>query len=328
MPPRRFILNLFLILGCAILVIEIVSVLPITLERWRPFDYGQYVEMGRAVLQGVNPNGTHNYYPLPTILWVFVPLALLPDGFRILWVLGPLVSILVLFRKQGLVLFLFVPLWLVVSDGMLDGWLLLPLAVLLTNRPGWAGFCAAIVLFKPQLAFLAVAYKIVEWLILKDWKNLGIFFSAMAIFYAPAFIINPNWIMQMLQFLPGRLAQTTTLAPALSGSIWAWWSLGGWASVMGVFLLVITLGLFLRAFEYSSKRATALLLLGLAINPVLFGSNQTLLLPVLQNRRQMILVVLISLGALLLDKMAGNFGGGYALIPITMLYFQRVGKQQ
>lgn len=301
--------------------IEIVLLLPRVLQVWQPYDYWQYTQMGEAARQGREPLGTGRFYPLPTILSVFVSLSLLPEWFRIVWALAPLGFILFLFRRQAIPLFGFVPLWFVVGDGMLDGWLLLPLAWLLQNRRMWAGLGAAVLLFKPQLAILAVMYALAHWLITRDWKNLGVFVVAMTIFYTPSFIVNPNWLGQMLVVLPDRAAQTTTLLPAMTGSVWAWKELGllGVLSV-GVFLTA-TLVLAWRAWRMAEKRAAICQLLNLIFNPILFGSNFVTALPTLCGRRQILVVVALSWLALILDKVLNGFGGGYALIPLAALYF-------
>jgi hypothetical protein len=90
-----------LVLALVLLAVEIVNVLPQALAVWHPYDYGLYIEMGNAVRQGLNPIGPRHYYPLPTALWVFAPLSLMPDWFRIVWALVPSIFILVLFRRQG-----------------------------------------------------------------------------------------------------------------------------------------------------------------------------------------------------------------------------------
>lgn len=318
---RRHLIRGLLLVVVLLLVVEIVLLLPRVLEVWHPYDYWQYTQMGEAVRQGRDPFGTGRFYPLPTILWIFIPLSLFPDWFRIVWVIAPFGFLLLLFGRQAIPLLGFVPLWFVIGDGMLDGWLLLPLAVLLSNRPMWAGLGGAIVLFKPQLAFFAVGYAVLQWLVARDWKNLGAFVGAMAIFYLPSFIVNPNWIAQMLEVLPGRAAQTTTLLPLMGGSLWSWWWLGGVGIAVFLVLLAAMLVLWARVLRQPAKRTTAFLLLGLALNPILFGSNQIIATPTLPHRRAILAVVLVSLAAFALDRALGGFGGGYALIPLAALYF-------
>ncbi len=319
---RNRVLYALLAIVLVVLVVEIAIWLPRLLQVWKPFDYGNYVAMGIAVRQGLNPYGAHQYYPFPTVLWIFVPLSFLPEAFRLVWILGPFISILILFRKPGIGLFLYTPLWLVVGDGMLDGWLLVPLAWLLENRPIWGGLGAALLLFKPQLAWLAVGYMVLRWSVGHDWKNLGVFATAMLVLCIPSFIINPNWVAQMVNVLTERAAHTTSLFPLLAGSIWSWWWLGDWARAIFLILLVLVLGLFVRALLHAPSRAAALHLINLALNPIFFGSTMIMVAPVLREREQMLVSVAVSLGAFVLDRQLGGFGGGYALLPLCALYWQ------
>ncbi len=316
---RGFVLMLIGV-GILVLVIELVLFLPSVLQRWQPYDYWQYVQMGEAVRHGDSPVGPGRFYPLPTVLWVFVPLALLPDWFRIVWVIAPFVFLVVLFRRQAIPLFGFVPLWFVVGDGMLDGWLLLPLAWLLQNRTIWAGLGAALLLFKPQLAMLAVLYAFAHWLATRDWKNLGVFALALLVFYVPSFIVNPNWIAQMLAVLPERAGQTTRV-PSMAVSVWAWKEVGvlGWL-IVGTLLLAI-LAFSWRAWRGVENRAAIFQLLNLLLNPILFASNLVMTIPALRGQTQILISVVVSWLAVGLDRALGGFGGGYALIPLAALYF-------
>ncbi len=318
---RRNLLRGLLIIVVLLFILEVVLFLPRVMQVWHPYDYWQYTQMGEAVWQGRNPLGTGRFYPLPTILWIFVPLSLLPDWFRIVWVIVPFAFILLLFRRQAIPLFGFVPLWLVVGDGMLDGWLLLPLAWLVQNRQVWAGLGTALVLFKPQLAILAVMYALGHWLTTRDWKNLGVFAIAMTIFYMPAFIINPNWIAQMLAVIPERAAQTTALLPAMTGSVWAWKELGAGGWLIVIVTLIAMVAWSWRAWRATEQRAAICQLFNLMLNPILFGSNLVMTIPTLRGQKPIVVVTGLSWLAFGLDKLMGNFGGGYALIPLAALYF-------
>ncbi len=318
---RRNLLRGLLIIVVLLFILEAVLFLPRVMQVWHPYDYWQYTQMGEAVWQGRNPLGTGRFYPLPTILWIFVPLSLLPDWFRIVWVIAPFGFILLLFRRQAIPLFAFVPLWFVVGDGMLDGWLLLPLAWLVQNRQVWAGLGTALVLFKPQLAILAVMYALVYWFATRDWKNLGVFALAMTIFYVPAFIINPNWIAQMLAVIPDRAAQTTMLLPKMTSSVWAWKELGAGGWLIVIVTLMMTLVWGWRAWRATEQRAAICQLLNLILNPILFASYLVMALPTLRGQKSIVIVTGLSWLAFGLDKLIGNFGGGYALIPLAALYF-------
>jgi hypothetical protein len=317
---RRRLVLILIGVGLLVLAIELFIALP-RLAEWHPWDYGNYLRMGRDVRAGNNPYGSDRYYPLPTMLWIFVPLSLLPEWFRVVWVIAPFGFILLLFRRQAIPLFAFVPLWFVVGDGMLDGWLLLPLVWLVQNRQVWAGLGAALMLFKPQLAILAVMYALAYWFATRDWKNLGVFALAMTIFYVPAFIINPNWIAQMLVVIPDRAAQTTMLLPKMTSSVWAWKELGAWGWLIVIVTLMMTLAWGWRAWRATEQRAAICQLLNLILNPILFASYLVMALPTLHGQKSIVIVTGLSWLAFGLDKLIGNFGGGYALIPLAALYF-------
>jgi hypothetical protein len=319
---RSLVLGILLGAGLIVLAVEFVSLLPRALEVWKPYDYWQYVEMGNAVRQGRNPLGPGRYYPLPTIVWVFIPLSLLPDWFRLVWILVPFVSLLILFRTQGIILFPFVPLWFVIGDAMLDGALLIPLAWLLENRPVLASLGAVAMLAKPQLAILTVCYMLVLWIAKRDWKNLAMFGGALIAFCFPAFVLDPAWPLHLLEVLPWRAGETFSIKPLLTSSIGAWWHLGGLARLIFIAMLLASGVFFWRALRQPNSRAVAFQLINLLFVPVLFASNLIALLPTLRGQKQMVTIVLVSLLAFGLDRVMDGFGGGYAFLPLAALYFQ------
>lgn len=317
---RRNLVYALVALSLLALAVELALVLPRALE-WHPWDYGNYVEMGNAVRQGLNPYGPHRFYPLPTMLWIFVPLSLLPDWFRIVWILFPFVFLMILFRSQVTVLLLYPPLWFVTSDALFDGWLLIPLAWLFANRPILAGFGAALLLFKPHATVLAVIYMTLWWGMTRDWRNLATFLGTLCVLWLPSFVVNPVWPLQMLAVLQTRVDYVSIL-PLLTVSVWSWWWLDSlWR--LAVFAMLLAGGiLFWRAIQRPANRAAAVQLLGLLINPVMLASNLITVLPTLRGQNQILAIVLVSLGAFVLDRAVGGFGGGYAFIPLAALYFQ------
>ncbi|MDE3089960.1 MAG: hypothetical protein KGJ80_11320 [Chloroflexota bacterium] len=300
--------------------------MPIALERWQPWDYGNYVEMGRAVREGANPYASHRFYPLPTILWIFVPLSLAPDWFRFVWILFPFIFVLILFRLNGLFFLLFPPLWFVITDAMFDAWLLLPLVWLFQNRRTLAPIGAALVLFKPHITALAVVFMLIHWFVSRDWRALAVFFGFFAALWLPSFFVDPMWPLKMLAVLPERVDYVSIL-PLATTALSSWWSLGGIAVIIFAAMLIATVILFFRAMRNRSRRAQAFQVLQLIILPVVLASNLITVLPTLRERNEIIAVVLISLGAFMLDRALGGFGGGYAFIPLAALYFQTRARQ-
>ncbi len=319
LPARRSWTLALLLFLLIILAWEALWLAPLTLSRWHAFDYENYRQAGRLLLSGQNPYGTHRYYPLPAILWIFVPLALLPDAFRLIWVLGAFLAILVAQRRDGWLFFFFSPLWIVVRDGMLEGWLLLPLAVFLNNSPGWAGVNAAILLLKPQLALLPIGYALISWLRQRDWRNLLAFGGSFLLLFVPTFVLMPTWPIHMLATLADRAGQNTQY-PGMSASLWAW-RIFGWPGWVGIVLLLgIAVFFFSQAWRRPERRTSALLALGLLLNPYLFGSSMLMLIPLFKGRGETLGLVGLSLVALLLDGGIGHFGGGFAFLPLFALW--------
>ena len=319
---RRNVLILGALFVClSALAIELVVILPRVLAEWHPYDYNLYLEMGRSARQGVNPIGPRHYYPLPTVLWIFAPLSLLPDWFRLVWLIAPIFFILTLFGRRGLLLLAFTPLWYASSDAMVDGWLLLPMLWLLENRAGWAGIGAVALLMKPQIAILTIIFALARWVWTRDWRNLGAFAGALTLFCLPAFIFDPEWMQRMLAVLPQRANESTALLPLLSSSLWSWWSLGLWGQIVLIALVAVSVILFIRAWRADDRRLVAFQCLNLLFVPVLFMANSITLAPALSRRNELFVLVAVSLIAFALDLAAHGFGGVYVFIPLTVLYF-------
>lgn len=291
-----------------VLVVEFILVAPRALEAWHPYDYGLYLEMGTAARQGINPVGPRHYYPLPTILWLFVPLSLMPDWFRLVWVILPFIFILRLFRRSSLWLLFFTPLWFAVGDAMIDPWLIVPVTWVSENRPTRAALGAVLLLMKPQIALLLVVYRLGYWVYTRDKRNLLTFILALAIFCLPAFVFDPLWISHLLNVLPQRASESTAGIPLATSTLWAWWYLGG----IGIWIFVALTVAFAiqswRAWSHESQRAALFQILNQAFVPVLFASNLVTLLPFMRHRKILPFIVFLSLGAMLLDRTMNIFG--------------------
>lgn len=318
---RNWILAGLLVIGVIALTLEALLAVPRVLEVWHPWDYGNYVEMGRLLRQGLNPYGTDRYYPLPTILWIFVPLSMLPAWFRIVWILFPFVFILILFRSQGILLFLFPPFWFATTDAMFDGWLLIPLWWLLQNRRYLAGLGAALLLFKPHVVLFTVLYMFFHWTVTRDWENLSVFVLMVSALWLPSFVVDPVWPLKMLAVLQTRVAGISVL-PLLTVSLWSWWAVGGWGVLVFLVALLLAGVFFWKAMQNGTRRVASIQIASLLLNPIMLGANMIMVLPTLSRWSHIVAVVAAALGAYALDRAMGNFGGGYALVALIALYFQ------
>jgi hypothetical protein len=313
-------------LGFVLLLAELVLVLPRMLRAWQPFDYLNYMQMGQAVLQGRDPAGPFGYYPLPTAIWLFAPLALLPDWFRLIWTLIPFASLLHLFGRRALMLFLFAPLWVALGQGAMDAQLLIPIAWLMLDGLVLAPIGAVLLLLKPQLAALAVAYMVVRWVATRQWRKVGIFLAGIAILTIPAFVFEPAWPLRFLQMLPLRTTENFDVMPLMTSSLWSWWNLDNPLRIAAVGLLLAAGLLFVRAIRQETNRPAALIALGLLLGPIFYSSSVVAILPALRTMKQIAIVTGLSLLAFAVDQAAGTFGGFYALLPLAVLWFACVDR--
>ncbi len=318
---RRPLLFILLAVASVALLAELVFVLPIMLNVWHPYDYSLYIQMGKAVLEGKDPVMARHYYPLPTILWLFIPLSFTPDWFRLVWILIPFVSVLYLFQKRGLILFFFTPFWIALADATIDPVLLIPIAWLLLDTSVLAPLGAILLLFKPQLAIFLIAYRSLKWLFERNWKQLGIFVAGVVVLCAPAFILQPNWPLRFLQLAPLRVTESVSMEPLMTASVWSWAALDNPLRWLIVPILIAVALLFWLAWRHPENRAPACLALGLLILPIFFASSLVAIVPALRRDREIWTVTLISLLALLVDHFWGPFGGLYAFICIAYLAF-------
>jgi hypothetical protein len=302
-----------------LLIVEVWQLTPLVLARWNAFDYGNYVLMGRALRDGVNPYGWHRYYPLPTVMWIFVLLSVLPDWFRLVWVIVPLLSVFIIARRSGLWWLFFPPVWFVIGDGMLDGWLLLPLCWLFRNQSGLAGVGAALLLLKPQLALPVVLYKLGEWVWYRDKRNLGLFVAASVLLWIPSFVVRPFWIGEMLATLPQRAAQNTEMMPLMTSSIWSWWWFGGIGYLIFGVVALASLGLFWRGLRQHVPVALLLQSLNLLWNPLFFASAAITVVPALRDSRRIVLVVVAGLVAVGASVWTKEFGGLYVIATLVAM---------
>lgn len=313
---RQIVFGGLLLAAVVGLGIELIAFAPYFLER--PLnDYAIYARWGSAARSGIwNPPEQYNPYPLPTTLWIFVPLSLLPDWFKVVWTIGPYLILLYLYGKPGLIWWVFYPMMVQGGVGQMDAWLLLPLAWVLDRRPWLAGIGAVLLLFKPQIAWLTVLAAFVLWLVQRDKKNLGAFVITLAVLYIPAFVLDPLWFARMLQ--PMSVRAREFLLPTRGATIWGWWWHGDWA--VWLIPLWVLLAIVLAARVIKPKPLHTAQLVNLLITPVLYASNLSMLIPTIRRTRDIILLTCVSWFGVLLDNLFGGFGGVYILLPLTALW--------
>lgn len=311
-------MSVLFIIVLALFVVEINTFAPTFLDRWIN-DYDSYVLWGnsqRLSLDQCSPQ-TSNYYPMPSTLWVFIPLSLMPRWFVLVFMFLPLIFPLLLFKKDGAITWLYYPMLVQSGFGQIDGWLLVPFYWLIQDIRWLAGIGAVLVLFKPQLAIFTVGYMIIHWLVQRNWHNLSTFAITLAIVYIPSFFVCPTWPLAMLHVVGGR---TTESNMATRGAtLWAWAWHGGVTLWILPIVAVGTAILLAYVFVARRKRAEVAQILGLLTIPVLYASSFVMLLPIFKTRRHLTILTLISWVGVVIDTIAGGWGGAYVIIPITGL---------
>jgi hypothetical protein len=315
---RSIVLSVLFIILLILFVIEVSTFAPSFLDRWIN-DYDSYVLWGNAQrlsLDQCSPQAS-NYYPMPSTLWVFIPLSLMPRWFVLVFMFAPLIFPLLLFKKAGAITWLYYPMLVQSGFGQIDGWLIVPLYWLVQDIRWLAGIGAVLVLFKPQLAIFAVGYMVIHWLVQRNWRNLGAFAITLAIVYIPSFFICPTWPLAMLRVIVGRTSESNMATRG--ATLWAW---VGHGDVTFWLLPIVALGtaaLLVYVFVVRQKRAQAAQIFGLLTIPVLYVSSYVMLLPILKTRRHLIIITMISWVGVVIDTLAGGWGGAYVIIPITAL---------
>ncbi len=280
---RQLVVSALLVIAGFVLLAEFFALIP-NFTAHLPNDYGAYMRWG--MVERLGPDQYYyalpNYYPLPTTLWVFVPLSLLPTWFSLVWMVVPFLFTLWLFKKSGGVLWLYYPMMVQAAVGQLDGWLLLPLLWLIENRPWFAGIGAVLVLFKPQLSFFTVLFALVFWVFKRDWRNLGAFAATLTVIYLPAFIADPFWVFTMLDKM--QIRANENLLPTRGATLWAWAWHGGVTLWLLPLVAIAAAALVLYVFRVRGKPFQAMQLLGLLTIPVLYASNLVTIVPILKTQ--------------------------------------------
>lgn len=276
-------------------------------------DYNYFRESARMLWEGQSPYTRPKlFYPLYTVIWLFTPL-LAGDWVRLIWVLAPLAFIPLILGRKGVVLWLFYPVLVSLRFGQVDGWLLLPIYALLQDSARWAPVSAALILIKPQTAFLLVLYRVVQWFRAHAYKKLLIAAIAALVLIAPAFLLQPNWVPAWLASVRAHPTEECQNA-----TIWGWTCFGSlWVIVSLVYGALVG---FL--FFKTRDRAAGIFLVGFLITPILYAYDFILLTPTFKTWRECVLMVVVSWFAVLLDVSLGGWGGAYSLIPLTALFLR------
>lgn len=311
----RLLLSITLILVLTGILLARLYALLFQSSRWVLADYYNYfLPWGQLAREGVL-----NYrYPLATVLWVFVPLSVVPQWFSLIWFVAPFAFAVCILGRKGVIAWFLFPSLLQAATGQLDGWLLLPLHWLFTGTAVLSEISCALVTLKPQLAFLVVPYAIWHWGAGRRWRSLLLFLAALIILHLPAFILDPAWPIKMIPELQAR--GTESFLAVRGASLW-WWPWHGAWIIPSLFFFAMASVLFLRAFHSEGARKRAVFLLGLLLMPVLYPVSYVTVIAALKgSARQLVLMVLVSWMAVIIDILFQGWGGAYSIIPVAALW--------
>ncbi len=311
-PWYRWTTLFILVALCAILLGLLITNVPALMD-WRPNDYTSYVYWAEMFKQG-----RLNYdYPLPVVLWFFVPLTFLPIQFALVVAVAPFIIILWMHGRKGLILFPFYPLLVQTGYAQIDGLLIVPLMWALENRPIWGAVGTLLLVAKPSLAPLTILYMIVRWIQERDFRNLRWFAGLSILFVLPAFIIDPLWPVHFFARTQLRAGEPNMVPRG--ASIWAWFWHGGITVWLAPLVILLVLGLLVYIARRERNLTSAVQALGLISFPSLYVSASTMLIPLLTTWQEMLLMTVVSWLLILVDAAARGWGGIYVLIPVTML---------
>lgn len=310
---RAPLIIIALVASLLVLGYELLTLLPHAPE-FAPTDYQALRQWGLDAQRG-----EFNYlYPLPALLFIFLPLSLLPWWTVYIWVVIPFIFVLFLHREKGIALFLFVPMLAQAAWGTLDGFFILPLYWLFNNQSLAAGISAALLTLKPQLGIFTVPIVLLQSIKLRRWKLLIAFSSIMLLLYLPSFLIDPLWPIKMIPFLQWRT--DVWFLHVRAATLWGWWWRGDWALVLLPIPIVATILFFIRAWRAGHSRLQALHLLGLLVQPVFFVvSLGTIIATLKTSLRDFAFLVTVSWLALGLDNILA-WGGVYVIISLAALW--------
>lgn len=315
MPSLRSIVS-----GAALMIASVILLYIVISEwhrivTWTPGDYGYYfLSWGQDAQKGI-----YNYrYPLPALLWIFLPLSLLPTWFALVWTVLPFLIVLYMFGKKGIAVWLSYPFLLQATFGNLDGLLLLPTYWLIRDDSRRAGVSAALLSLKPQLAIFLVPFMIYRWLRTHNWNSLLLFCSAMALLYLPAFLIDPSWPAKMI--IEDQVRATEPIQTTRGATLWGWWWHGDWMVWALPLVVALIVVLVIGAFRSEWKQARTVHLLDLMSVPVLYTISLVGVIPTLENSTfHLLTFTAVSWVGVAIDTLAGGWGGAYVLIPLTSL---------
>ena len=143
-----------------------------------------------------------------------------------------------------------------------------------------AGAVLPVVLLKPQVTFLAVAFSLWHGVRNRQWRFLGAATASLMGLLTIATVLYPGWLASYLNNIGGR-SMMLWLTPTLGGILFALWPLP-WIRYIGLLLVLMVPILYSRARQYPPWLVLGLVLgAGVAVSPFGWSFDQIVLLPLI-----------------------------------------------
>lgn len=290
---------------------------------WIPYDYSVYIQGARMARNGLDPHALLPYwYPLPITLFTTVPLSFLPDQFAWAFAFIPLGLLHLRFGRHAVLWWLFFPLLINVTFAQAEGWLILPLFWLLEDTPFKSSLGIVALMFKPAYGMFLIPYRMWQWVRGRQWKSLVWLTGLSGTMMGAAFAIDGAW---PLHWLNGVLHRGDNPELRMRNmTVWAFGGHGEWGLVALAVLLAALVWLAVPLLRARETQGQALLALSLflfpgGLNPV----SSMMVIPLLETRNEILMMVAASWAAAGLDFFVGGFGGAYLIIVLVALYLLR-----
>jgi hypothetical protein len=293
----------------------------VLIDRVRLPDYHMFRQIGHDILAGKSAyHSGRLYYPLPTAIFVFVPLALLPEEAKWLWVAAPVIVLFLVLGRDAVWALPFVPLLVHTKWGQITGVLAIFYVWLKSENKWLSGASAALFCLKPHVAAIPVLWVLSRWCRERDKERLVAFLGTLALLVLPAFWLEPDW---PLKWLGNARPFQANVAPSLWGLLWGLSSIRDRPSLwFSAFLLGAAVSgwwfIWRRRQEMDADRINTW---AFVVNPLLFVYDQVLLLSSLKGKRNaVIMVTCLSYVCMLAEGLlVGGSAGTFVLIPLALL---------
>jgi len=287
-----------------------------------PVDYETFMSIGHRLVSGQKVYGENSYYPMPYVM-VFAVFSVLPRPVSMaVWLLSPVATALAISGWSPWVL-AFAPLFGHFVGGqsavfsMLGFWGYRRHA---TSQKARAGLWLGLILIKPQLGVVPLAYAIGQWVrgyrqTKQVPRQFWAFLAATLILYLPGFALIPDWPLQWLGH-PRPL-----FARALAGIVPRTLLLLMPTPTVLYWLLLALIGLVLLAivwlFEQRQITLDVLMLWGFVVSPLVQDYDLIQLVPLLESDWLKIAAVLLSIPLWVVIVFA--YGNDAAWFAVTLI---------